>query len=102
MESVVGIGGRALLFGVEGGRRRWDVWEPATVGPGHVGGRRRRDAREDIAVGTRGRATGTRGRVSPSRSKPGHRRIRRSGAAGAGRSGAVVEYERCSVLVFRW
>jgi hypothetical protein len=63
MESIVDVGGRALLFGVGGGRRRWDVWEDAAVGTrgrtppsGRVGGRRRRDAREDAAVGIQARA----------------------------------------------
>ena len=79
MESVVGVGGRALLFGVGGGRRHRDVREAATVGTrgrpsGRVGGRRHWDAREDATVGTRGRAAGTRGRVPPLGSKPGRRR----------------------------
>jgi hypothetical protein len=32
MESIVGVGGRALLFGVGGGHRRRDVREGAAVG----------------------------------------------------------------------
>jgi hypothetical protein len=96
MESVVGVGGRALLFGVGGGRRRQDAWKVAIVGTrgrtlpsGHVGGRHRRDAWEGRRDAREGAAVGIQARAPPG-SKVGRRRS------------WEVGYERCSVLVFRW
>jgi hypothetical protein len=59
MESIVGVEGRALLFGVGGGRRRRDTMEDAAIGTrwrtppsGREGGRR--DARETPPSGREG------------------------------------------------